>query len=149
MFYDQRSSSFKWLLLCRCFTTIVITPRRSGTCGLTLVLTRCVVRAREIRLITTIRVEVLSIEKQPFHTRVLALVEGRYVSWSVKFLIAFCHPFFGYPFCFRTRFRNSRRARLIFSIPDSIFVREILRCEINSGELYGLINYTDLRSFPN
>lgn len=79
--------AFIMLLFC---TTIVIMPLRSGTCGLNITsLTRCVVRTREIRLIIMIRVEVLSIGNGHFTRAFSRSVEGRYVSWSVKFLIAF------------------------------------------------------------
>jgi len=70
--------------------------------------------------------------KQSFHTRVLA-VEGRPVSWSVKFLIAFyCYPFW---ICVRSQSRFTSARRIAYSLNPRFHFQIIAKLVLE--------NYTD------
>lgn len=115
----------------------MIMPLCSGTCGLTLVLTRCVVRTRKIPLIIMIRVEILSAENSHF-TCAFSRGCGR----SVRFIereISRCIllPPVSDLFALNLVSQSPRDASRIFLIPDSIFESGIVA-------KLALENYTDL-----
>lgn len=119
----------------------MIMPLRNGTCGLTLILTRWVVRTREIPLIIMIRVEILSAEKSYF-TRAFSRGRGR----SVHFMereISRCIllPPVSNLFALNLVSQSPRDASHYFLNPRSYF-RIGDHCEIGTRELYGPINYT-------
>lgn len=119
----------------------------SGTCGLTLVLTRCIVRTRKIPLIIMIRVKILSAENSYF-TCAFSRGCGR----SVRFMereISRCVllPPVSNLFRSQSRFTITTR-RIAYFLNPRFYFRIGDRCEIGTRELYGPINYIDLRNFP-
>lgn len=123
----------------------MIMPFCSGTCGLTLVLTRCIIRTRKIPLIIMIRVKILSAENSHF-TCAFSRGCGR----SVRFMereISRCVLLPPVSNLFALNLVSQSPGDASYFLNPRFYFRIGDRCEIGTRELYGPINYTDLRSF--